>query len=167
MEQTNKPHYLYVISQAQSDFCKVGITSDVPARIRQLQTGNPEKIIILRVIVCKDEEQAKALEKAFHERYADFKAQGEWFAVNGIRVLSDINFALELALVMNSDAFEIHDFPIDGQLDHMWVNGFMSDVFWPHHTPRLMVTAESMSKLYVDDDAREEYRIVQWARRGS
>jgi hypothetical protein len=77
-------------------YVKIGITYDFPMRLRQLQTGSPERLIPLRLIEVSDEETAKKLEGIFHKRYASHKAHGEWFKIGAADVMSDINFALAI-----------------------------------------------------------------------
>lgn len=40
----SRPGYLYIIQQGNTGYYKYGITGDPKARIRNLQTGNPQKL---------------------------------------------------------------------------------------------------------------------------
>lgn len=118
-ETTNEQpkYYVYFVAQAESNFVKIGATSDVGARLRQLQTGNPQRLIILRTIEFKFAEDARDFEALLHERYRrlGYGAYGEWFALSPADILSDINFALELGRRIVISV--IRDFPasLEGQ----------------------------------------------------
>lgn len=53
---------------------KIGISNDVPARMAQLQTGNPTRLRLLAV--CPGGEP---LERQLHQQFAHVRAEGEWF----------------------------------------------------------------------------------------
>jgi hypothetical protein len=55
---------------------KIGTTTDLSSRVRELQTGSP---VTLRVLaVCPGD---RALEAALHRAYARYRVSGEWFAL--------------------------------------------------------------------------------------
>lgn len=68
---------VYFISDGE--FVKIGKAKDVNRRVRELQTANPRKLTILKVIECKDEKTAFDLEHFFHQQFKLFKCKGEWF----------------------------------------------------------------------------------------
>ena len=76
---------VYVLRQEGSNFYKVGLTSgDVTDRIKQLQTGNPNKISEVFSQKVKDVGQAeKAAKDAVNKYHAHPKYQGgmEWYEV--------------------------------------------------------------------------------------
>lgn len=55
---------------------KIGWSSKVATRIAQLQTGNASPIRLLAI-----EPGGRALERQLHERFADARVGGEWFAL--------------------------------------------------------------------------------------
>jgi len=56
---------------------KIGTSQDVPGRLRQLQTGSPEKLQILATV-----EGDASLEDHYHRRFRLQRRHGEWFVIN-------------------------------------------------------------------------------------
>ncbi len=81
---TKGGQHLYVIQSAVTGSFKIGRSSDVDKRLRQLQTGSPYPLRVVLVL-----EDMGGLEKGLHQRLADFKSQGEWFIEPGIASLPD------------------------------------------------------------------------------
>lgn len=69
--------YLYLLGSGE--YIKIGISKHSPkTRIRQLQTGNPQKIKLLKYYRRKD---YKELEKFLHKKFRRYRVNGEWFDV--------------------------------------------------------------------------------------
>jgi Meiotically Up-regulated Gene 113 (MUG113) protein len=68
--------YLYLIESQH--FCKIGIANDVQSRLAQLSTGNPFE---LKLLACYSYENAEVVERSIHQRFAEKRARGEWFAL--------------------------------------------------------------------------------------
>jgi Meiotically up-regulated gene 113 len=66
---------VYAIEGAM-DHIKIGTTTDLPARVRELQTGSPVPLRVLAV--CPGD---RRLESALHHVYARYRVSGEWFAL--------------------------------------------------------------------------------------
>jgi len=77
---------LYIIQSAVTGSIKIGRTSDLNARIEQLQTGCPHLLRILLHIQGQG-----SLEKYLHERlrYYRLRGNGEWFSEEGLPSLPD------------------------------------------------------------------------------
>jgi|694.fasta_scaffold91363_4 hypothetical protein len=93
--------YVYLINEIDTNNFKIGI-SKKPAsdgRIKNLQTGNHNKLIILFEIKSKCH---TTLEKTLHRTYSDKHLRGEWFNLpNPDIVINEIiktNNNLELLL---------------------------------------------------------------------
>lgn len=56
-------------------YVKIGITINVDVRLAGLQTPEPVKLYALLEGWAKEE-------KAFHQRFAEYRLQGEWFLRN-------------------------------------------------------------------------------------
>lgn len=67
---------VYIIEAVGSGRCKIGVTNDVPTRIKGLQTGSPFPLRVLAVI-----EGGEDLEKFIHKQFAKFRKHGEWFEI--------------------------------------------------------------------------------------
>lgn len=66
--------YIYLV-ECQG-FRKIGIAGDVESRMASLQTGNPFPLCLEG---CYGFENAEIVEKAVHQKFAEFRKRGEWF----------------------------------------------------------------------------------------
>jgi len=69
-------------------YYKIGITTNLNARIRSIMTGNPENI---EIIIVKESNQHKYHEKELHEKFRHKCKRGEWFSLDG----SDVKYATD------------------------------------------------------------------------
>lgn len=76
--------------RGSSEPIKIGVAKDVRARIRGLQTGNPELLRLLYVLPGDNE-----LEWQLHRKLKGSRIQGEWFA--GPKVEPFLYFLADLA----------------------------------------------------------------------
>lgn len=78
MERT---HYVYFINAGSitKPPVKIGVTTDVDARITSLQTGNPHKLTCKALIECESRAEAYKLESYLHYKLRRFNLIGEWF----------------------------------------------------------------------------------------
>ena len=60
------------------DSVKIGISDNPEERLKQMQTGNPSELKILKTYHSDD---AEATEKALHRIFDDARIQGEWFSI--------------------------------------------------------------------------------------
>jgi hypothetical protein len=72
--------YVYLIQSKQFPFWrsiyKIGIANDVESRLAQLQTGNPNELVIES---CYEFPNAQAVETALHQRFSKERVRNEWF----------------------------------------------------------------------------------------
>lgn len=69
--------YLYILQSGE--YLKIGISKNHPRqRVKQLQTGNPNRIKLLRFYRRKD---YKELERYLHNHFRRQRTAGEWFNV--------------------------------------------------------------------------------------
>lgn len=68
--------YVYLYKSYENGYYKIGVSKYPELRIRQLQTGNPEKIELINKY--KSNFPYK-LETMFHNKYKINKINGEWF----------------------------------------------------------------------------------------
>lgn len=74
---------IYLIRSGKRGHVKIGWTaSSVESRLAELQCGNPEKLIVCRVI----ENMSRRDEASMHKRFAALRIHGEWFCA---RVLQE------------------------------------------------------------------------------
>jgi len=55
---------------------KIGIAKNPTQRIKQLQTGNSDKLVIIETY---QSENASKIETALHNHYGHLRNEGEWF----------------------------------------------------------------------------------------
>jgi len=65
---------IYVIVNNSNTYCKIGYSKNPKKRLVELQTGNPEKLSLLRTY-----NGFIALEKHIHLKYKHLKLHNEWF----------------------------------------------------------------------------------------
>tara|TARA_A100001015_G_C14951098_1_gene696792 strand:+ start:18 stop:311 length:294 start_codon:yes stop_codon:yes gene_type:complete len=78
--------HLYIIQSDKNGAIKIGRSKNPPKRLKQLQTGCPDKLKIILVV-----ENMGHLEKNLHQRLKDYKSRkkGEWFEFNCTGMLPD------------------------------------------------------------------------------
>ena len=86
-------HHVYLISYIDSldGPIKIGYSNHPPTRLKQLQTGNPKKLVIYGNLAFKDEFAARAVEKIILSYLIDnnVNAKGEWYNI-------DVNLGLQI-----------------------------------------------------------------------
>jgi hypothetical protein len=80
--------YQFVYLLIAGGFVKVGRTSDVFNRIRQLQCGCPSKIVPVAAFGELDNTSAGAIEREMHQRMRSARSHGEWFSCDPKEALS-------------------------------------------------------------------------------
>jgi hypothetical protein len=65
---------IYFVQDSDNLHIKIGYAADSEGRIASLQTGNPNKLILLLEI-----DGDRAAETEFHRRHAEHRVAGEWF----------------------------------------------------------------------------------------
>jgi|GEM_PF-5101312 len=70
--------WIYFVQLEGQPKLKIGITTDVNARIAQLQTASPYQLKLVAVIAG-----TAATEKSYHRRFKQYRTSGEWFDLAG------------------------------------------------------------------------------------
>jgi len=65
---------IYVIEAGDGGPVKIGVAVNPKSRLRELQTGNPEKLRLLAEVDLADE-----YERLAHVWLKEFRMEGEWF----------------------------------------------------------------------------------------
>lgn len=71
--------FIYLIKAEESSRYKIGISKNPQNRLRQLQTGNSEKLDIIHIF---ESAIAKKVESALHNTYGSLRKSGEWFELS-------------------------------------------------------------------------------------
>lgn len=83
--------YIYAIGN-KSNLQKIGFAKNPSLRLKQLQTGNPEQLILHHYIEVP-ESRVRLLEKHLHKELNYKKVKGEWFKLTPEECISFLNFA--------------------------------------------------------------------------
>lgn len=75
--------YLYLIKAGDTQYYKIGVTSDKTRRLSKLQSGSPFE---LKYVICTKKENAKSLEQAIHNELDVHHVRGEWFELTPLLV---------------------------------------------------------------------------------
>lgn len=70
--------YLYVIAPNEAGPSKIGFSNDPDKRVRQLQTGCPERLS-LQYVQETTLTEARRIEKSIHQTLGYLRKTGEWF----------------------------------------------------------------------------------------
>jgi hypothetical protein len=92
-DETPDEYYIYLIAHqsslirhsthpSSSVVAKIGFSEHVSRRLNQLQTGNPERLVVCGTLGPFTKKQAMSMETRLHRNYESFKtrSKGEWFA---------------------------------------------------------------------------------------
>ena len=77
-----KEGFVYLIrgpKNGSEQLYKIGQTSNMQARMRNLQTGSPTKLEIVKFIQTDD---ALMIERKLHNAFKETRIRGEWIALN-------------------------------------------------------------------------------------
>jgi hypothetical protein len=79
---------LYLLNSYGSDRYKIGVTRrDVEKRVKELQTGCPDEIILINEYECDNYHK---LEGWLHRKHFSKRVEGEWFVLEDGDVMSFI-----------------------------------------------------------------------------
>jgi hypothetical protein len=66
---------------------KIGITSNVAARLASVQTGAPRRLTAVAVFNVPNRDIARKWELGFHRIFTNSRLEGEWFSIDPIECL--------------------------------------------------------------------------------
>lgn len=72
------------------DVVKIGISNDPYKRVKQLQTGNSNKISLVCYVKMRTRIEAHNLESVLHKEFYSDNTLGEWFDINELDVIDYI-----------------------------------------------------------------------------
>lgn len=68
------------------NYHKIGCAKNPKKRLKQLQTGNPEKIVLVKTKELDSPQEAMFYERHFQEHYPGKRVSGEWYDLNDIEL---------------------------------------------------------------------------------
>lgn len=71
--------YIYAIKVTSKDLFKIGYAADPEIRLRDLQTGNPERLILYKQVRVFWPEEVESL---MHATLSYCRVRGEWFEIS-------------------------------------------------------------------------------------
>lgn len=83
--------FIYVIGGKHKPY-KIGITNNPNRRLKNLQTGHPNKLSIHYTEEIPDS-CVKLLEKLIHKNVGRYKTHGEWFDIELNEAIAEVKFA--------------------------------------------------------------------------
>ena len=99
-ETIAKRQFVYIISNDENSFVKIGVAKDVEKRLKQLQTGSWSTLSVrYKSMVCSN---AFSIEKAVHSKVSADRVRGEWYDIavdEAIRLIEEENVSLETPLM--------------------------------------------------------------------
>jgi hypothetical protein len=84
-----KSRYIYLIREGFRGLVKIGIASDIYARIASMQAGCPQELSLIGFIKTKN---ARSVESNIHYRYFDQCYRGEWFELSDSDIQTILDF---------------------------------------------------------------------------
>lgn len=82
------PTWVYAITCG--DHTKIGIATDVGARLRGLQGGNPYAVAVFGTRLFGGYSLARQIEKELHAEFAAVRGYGEWFRIDPEQVMASL-----------------------------------------------------------------------------
>jgi hypothetical protein len=105
---------VYFVREAHVGMVKIGVSKDVPQRLKALRTGNPRPLELMGWIIPQKGSDY-SLESQLHLKYDRHRAEGEWFRMSSTEVLDELRGAHTGGFVSkNAKAFEIVERDRDG-----------------------------------------------------
>lgn len=74
--QTARDGIVYLIRAGETNLYKIGRTTDINRRLKQLQGMGAHTLQVIQLFSCHD---AVAVESALHKKFRAYRVQGEWF----------------------------------------------------------------------------------------
>ena len=98
---------VYIICQQEPETAsgpvKIGIASNVEARLRQIKTSTPFPIHVFAVFPMPDRVIARQIEQIFHKSHAYYKAHGEWFNTTPEKAFNAMCIVVMASILANTN----------------------------------------------------------------
>lgn len=82
--EQNLPQVLYIMQNGKTNEYKIGITNDINRRYRDLQTGCPNELRIVKIWTHYQRKIIQKYERVLHNYFkiCKIRANGEWFRLS-------------------------------------------------------------------------------------
>ena len=74
--------YLYIFNRLATNSYKIGITNNITRRLREVQNGSDEPLVISAYIECQDRTMARETEREIHKLLTNGRLSGEWYRLD-------------------------------------------------------------------------------------
>jgi hypothetical protein len=71
--------FVYLVRAELTGLVKIGATKNPFERVRNLQTGSPDRLNLVATIEFPSLHHAYAAEQKLHKRFSKYRVHGEWF----------------------------------------------------------------------------------------
>lgn len=94
---------------------KIGYSKDLKRRLRQMQTGNPDKLALMGEIRTRDEDQDRSVEASLHGYFSKQRLErSEWFYLSAEDVIDALKSnSANGYITVGGDPFEIISYDSD------------------------------------------------------
>lgn len=82
MKQHKGPLVYIVGLRGQPRYCKIGVTSDIEKRLKQLAAGSPFKAYLFSDFLFSSSTHAFRVETESHAALRNLRVHGEWFKID-------------------------------------------------------------------------------------
>jgi hypothetical protein len=115
---------IYLISCDKGIPTKIGVASDICARLTSIQTGNWVKLGLKYIIWLPGKAASDRVEAELHRRYSEYKICGEWFDLDCTSLEGEIEIVARLLypsliLVTHSEMIKYAMKKIDNRVDRI------------------------------------------------
>jgi hypothetical protein len=76
-------YYIYLIGVEGAEHVKFGYSKNPDKRLKQLQTGSAQKLILLNMF-SYGQKRAKLMERKIHKCFSCYRMTGEWFEMDHV-----------------------------------------------------------------------------------
>ena len=108
---------VYFVADRENNHIKIGVSTRLERRLKQLQTANAYPLELMGWIVTENAYKAEA---ALHQKYRSQHVRGEWFAITQEDVVHELTLTHGF-IPKNANAFEIIGRDKDGVPEYLGV----------------------------------------------
>ena len=77
-------NYVVYFAEASNGLMKIGRSSNMPRRLKNLNNMSPVLISLFHILNCENANATRKLEEEFHRRFKSKNHHGEWFRLSKV-----------------------------------------------------------------------------------